>query len=59
MFELIHKLYTILNQIKGFESGYTTSNSKAIIINFKGNNYKVTIEELGDGSIDEYIDYLK
>lgn len=59
MFELIDKLYTILNQLKGFEAGYTTDNLEAMIINFNGKNYKITIEELGNGNTDEYIKYLK
>jgi len=55
MFELIHKLYTILNQLKGFEAGYSTDNFETMIVNYKGKNYKITIKELGEGNIENYI----
>jgi hypothetical protein len=58
MFEFIHKLYSLLNQFKGFEAGYSTQNTKAMIIKYGDKNYKITVEELGDGDIGIYVNKL-
>lgn len=55
MKQIIFKLHDILNMIKGFEAGYTSKNSKSMIVKFECKNYKVTIEELGEGEVIDYI----
>jgi hypothetical protein len=46
--------------VKGMDAGYTSENSKSMIINFEGVNYKLTIEKLNEGelSIDVIDKYL-
>jgi hypothetical protein len=58
MLIIISKLHDILNQFKGIEAGYTTRNTNQMIVNFEGKNYKLTIEEVGEGDIMEHIDRL-
>jgi hypothetical protein len=58
MLRIISKLYDILNQFKGIEAGYTTKNKNQMIIKFEDKNYKLTIEEVGEGDIMEHIERL-
>lgn len=59
MFKLIHRMYSVFTQLKSFEAGYSTQSNDSMIVKFEGKNYRVTIEELGEGDIGEYIRKLK
>lgn len=48
MRKLIIEIHTILNFIKDFESGYSTSSNNQMMIDYKGKRYMVTFEELCD-----------
>jgi hypothetical protein len=48
MNELIIKLHTTLNLIKGFVVGYSTMLPEQIMIDYKGKRYVATFEELCD-----------
>ena len=52
MFDLIHELYTILNKIKGFKAGYSSSVDNKIIIDYKTKRYIVTLDEIKNPSND-------
>lgn len=45
---LIIEIHTILNFIKGFEAGYSTSSNNQMMIDYRGKRYMVTFEELCD-----------
>jgi hypothetical protein len=55
---LIHYLHSILTVLKGFEAGYTTSNNSQMIISNGGKVYKLTLEEVGEGQVDDYMNQL-
>ena len=59
MFELQHKLHAILNALKGFKSGYTSANSKALLVKFDNKLVKVTLEEVGEGEIEDNMHLLE
>lgn len=48
MKQLIIEIHTILNFIKDFEAGYSTSSNDQMMIDYKGKRYMVTFEELCD-----------
>ena len=48
MRELIIEIHRVLNLIKGFIVGYSTSSSNQMMIDYKGKRYMVTFEELCD-----------
>ena len=52
MFDLIHELYTILNKIKGFKAGYSSSVDNRIIIDYKTKRYIITLDEIENPSSD-------
>lgn len=58
MFELIHKLHEHLNQLKRFESGYTSANNKSMLVKFDEKIYRVDIKEVGEGEIIDHMDTL-
>lgn len=55
---VIAKLHDALNMLKDFDAGYTTRNKKQMIVKFEGVNYKVTLEEIGEGDIAEHLKRL-
>lgn len=46
MRELIINIHRILNFVKDFEAGYSTSSSDQMMIDYKGKRYMLTFEEL-------------
>lgn len=46
MRELMTKIHTVLNLIKDFAAGYSSSSSDQMMIDYKGKRYMVTFEEL-------------
>lgn len=59
MFKLIHTLYSFLNQMKSFEAGYSTASKDSMIVKYEGRNYRVTLEDLGEGDMGEHVNKLK
>jgi hypothetical protein len=53
---IIHELHNLLNMLKGFTAGYKSSNSKEMLIEKEGQVYKITIEEIGRGAVEDFID---
>lgn len=48
MRELIYSIHMVLNLIKDFVAGYSSSSSDQMMIDYKGKRYMVTFEELCD-----------
>lgn len=48
MRELIIDIHTVLNLMKDFVAGYSSSSSDQMMIDYKGKRYMVTFEELCD-----------
>lgn len=48
MRELIYNMHMVLNLIKDFVAGYSTSSSDQMMIDYKGKRYMLTFEELCD-----------
>ena len=63
MFELIHKIHTILNLVKGFEVGYSSKTTKdgKFLIEYCGERFFVKIEKVENpsASIFDDIDRLE
>jgi hypothetical protein len=59
MFRLVHKIYSILNEIKKFEAGYSTANTSQLIIQYEGKNYRLDFTELGEGDIGKHVNNIK
>lgn len=59
MRKLIIEIHTILNFIKGFEAGYSTSSNNQMMIDYKGKRYMVTFEELCDTDEEEMYETMK
>jgi hypothetical protein len=59
MWELKHKLHTILNMMKDFQSGYRGSWKDKILIKYEGKVILVTFEELGEGEIGDYMQKME
>lgn len=59
MFELIHKLFESLNNLKRFEAGYTSENQNEMLVKFDNKVYKLSLVELGEGETSDYIKELK
>lgn len=59
MWELKHKIHTILNMMKDFQSGYRGSWDDKILIKHQGKVILVTFEELGEGEIEDYMQKVK
>ncbi len=58
MFDLKHKLHSILNEIKGFKAGYSSKSADKMVIEKDGKVYLVTFEEL-DISIETAVKCLR
>ncbi len=43
---LIHKIYSILNEMKGFTPGITSRSKNKMIIDYNGKRYIATFEEI-------------
>ena len=58
MLELIQKLHTILNFIKGFEVGYSSKTAKdgKVLIEYCGSRYFVKIEQVKEPSANIFDD---
>lgn len=48
MKKLIIDIHTVLNLMKDFVAGYSSSSSDQMMIDYKGKRYMVTFEELCD-----------
>ena len=48
MKKLIINIHTVLNLMKDFVAGYSSSSSDQMMIDYKGKRYMVTFEELCD-----------
>lgn len=59
MRELIIDIHRILNLIKDFVAGYSSSSSDQIMIDYKGKRYMVTFEELCDVEEEEMFTTMK
>lgn len=62
LFEMKHKIFDILNMIKGFEVGYTSNVKDKIIIDYEGERYVVHFEKVENPNKNMYEDiklYLK
>jgi len=59
VFKLIHELHVILNRLKGFEAGYTSQNQSSMLVKQDGLIYKVSIEQVGEGEIEDHFDELR
>ena len=57
-FRLITKLAEHLQLFKLFNTGYSTGNRNAMLIEMDGKVYYVTAKELGEGIVDDYIKIL-
>lgn len=49
--EYIHAISNSLNLMKDFETGYTTKNDHELLISYKGDIIKVSLEQVGQGEI--------
>ena len=54
--KLIHSFHNIFNMLKGFTAGYKSSNDNQMLIENEGVVYKVTIEAVGEGTVEDFID---
>ena len=57
--KLIFKLHEVLNMIKGFTAGYTSSNKNSFIMDYENKRYKVTLEEIPEPNEEMYEDIEK
>lgn len=55
MRELIDYIHRILNHLKCFMAGYSTSVSDQMMIDYKGKRYMVTFEELCNADEEEMV----
>lgn len=53
--KIIHELHNLLNMMKGFTAGYKSSNDKQMLLENDGTVYKITIEPVGKGSVEDFI----
>ena len=58
MFQFIHKLFEVFNLLKNFEAGYSTHSKNEMLVKHGDKVYKLTIVELGEGEIEDYIKEL-
>ena len=54
--KVIFKLHEVLNMIKGFATGYTSSNKNSFITDYENKRYKVTLEEIQEPNEEMYED---
>ena len=59
MFEVIQKIQSILNIVKGFMVGTTSSNHKECIIDYKGKRFVVSFKEIENPNEDIFEDIDK
>jgi hypothetical protein len=59
MFGLKVKLHGILNEMKKFAAGYSSSDKNAMIIKFEDKVYLAEFTALGEGEVSDYMNYLK
>lgn len=52
---LQHDLHDILNMLKGYQAGYSTSNKTSLVVKRNAVNFKVEIKPLGSGDIEDWI----
>lgn len=46
MFEVIQRMFNVLNMVKDFEAGTSSKSENKMIINYKGKRYVVELEEI-------------
>jgi hypothetical protein len=56
MRNLIHGISNVLNMIKGFDTGHTTSVNDKMIIDYEGQRYIVSFEKIEDKNSDMFKD---
>lgn len=59
MLELKVKLHNILNDMKKFCAGYSSSDKNSMIIKFEDKVYKAEFTELGEGEVKDFMHHLK
>lgn len=52
-FEFKHKLHSILCELKGFETAYTSEDDTALFIEKDGKVFQLNLIELGEGTAEE------
>lgn len=58
MLRIITKMAEGLDRLKGFNTGYTTANKDHMIIEVEGKVYLVKATQLGEGTVDEFMNFL-
>lgn len=59
MFKLTHALYTILNLMKDFSVGYTTSSMGKMMIDYEDKRYMIEITEIEEPDTEMHKDIKK
>lgn len=57
-YELIYKLHLILNALKGMAAGHSSHNRNEMIVEKDNKVYKLSLEELGEGKVEDYMNKL-
>lgn len=57
-YETIQELAMKLNDLKKFEAGHTSRNQNEMLIKHEGKVLKLSLEELGEGEMCDYMDKL-
>lgn len=55
---LIQEFHSILNRLKGFSAGHSSSNQSEMLVQHHDEVYKITIEKVGNGPIEEHMKTL-
>jgi hypothetical protein len=58
MLHLIQELNSILNRLKGFSAGHSSSNQTEMLVQHNDDVYKITVEKVGKGSIENHMNIL-
>lgn len=58
MLKIISIMSQGLERLKGFNTGYTTDNSDHMLVEVEGKVYLVKAKELGEGTVDDFMDNL-
>jgi hypothetical protein len=58
VYEILWKLHTLLNDLKGFRAGHTSRNHSSMIVEKDNKVYKLSLEELGEGTVEDYMNQL-
>ena len=52
-YDLVNDMASKLNNLKGYNVGYSNPKKGKMIINYNGENYLVDIEPIGNGSLED------